>query len=90
MRTTLAVRKWWHWTTTSSLQKVSSLHCCINNTCKILSSRFTRDAVAAEERKRVKRRKKEQKRKMVKWQKNMGIEQAHKLLVQIHGKEIAD
>jgi len=30
------------------------------------------------------------KRKMVKRLKNMGIEQAHKLLVQIQGKEIAD
>jgi len=63
---------------------------CISNTYKILSSRFTRDTVAAQERKRAKRRKKEQKRKKIKWQNNMEMKLAHKLLVKTHGKEVAD
>ena len=41
-------------------KKVSSLYCCISNTYKILSSRFTRVTVAAQEKKMVQRRKKEQ------------------------------
>ena len=50
-----------HHQTLENLDKnVSSLYCCISNTYKILSSRFTRDTVAAQEKKMVQRRKKEQ------------------------------
>ena len=68
----------------------SSLYYCISNTYKILSSRFTQDTVAAQERKRAKRRKKEQKRKKIKRQKNMEMKLVHKLLVKTHGKDVAD
>ena len=33
-------------------KKVSLLYCCISNTCKILSSRLTRDTVATQEKKK--------------------------------------
>ena len=35
-------------------KKVSSLYCCISSTYKVLSSRFSRDTNAAQEKKRVK------------------------------------
>jgi len=71
-------------------KKVSSLYCCISNTYKNLSSCFTRDTIATQERKRAKRRKNDQKRKKIKRQKNLEMKLAHKLLVKTHVKEVAD
>ena len=71
-------------------KKVSSLCCCISNTYKILGSRFTRDTVAAYEKKRVKRRKKERERKKIKRQKYMEMKLALRLLVKTNGNEVTD
>ena len=65
-------------------KKVSSLYCCISNTYKILSSRFTRDTVPAQEKKRVKRRKKEQKRKKIKRQKKYRDETSPQVACEKH------
>ena len=70
-------------------KKVSSLYCCISNTYKILGSRFTRDTVAAYEKKRVKRRKKERKRKKIKRQKYMEMKLALRLLVKTHQVQVS-
>ena len=55
---------------------------------KILSSYFSRDTAAAQDGKRVKKKKKEQRRNDVKLQKFMGRKQAYNS--QIHGEDLAN
>ena len=66
------------------------LHSSITNTWQLLSARFNKDTVSGEERKRITRRRKEQRRKARQRQTNMGKKQAYKLILKIHGKEFAD
>lgn len=57
------------------------LHSSITNTWKLLRAHLNKDTVSGEERKRITRRRQEQRRKAYQRQKNMGKKQAYKLIL---------
>ena len=69
-------------------RRVCCFNCNVVHTYKMLSGRFSPDAVTAAERSRKRRRNKEQRRKSIKRQKVK--KQAFKLIRNIYDKEIAD